>query len=292
MAYLIYNDYKKQIQSENLQQIISQDTTILSAAERAAQAEAISYLRQKYYTAQEFSDTKMWSRTSTYNCADRVYLDATPYTFRPHNVGDLTLYNGDVYICIAADSAGSFNPVKWTKIGAQYDMFNAKYPYPEFDYNGVYKVGDRVYWKGNTYTCKVQTPLLSHDVGIQYYRVENLPQRNVAPDDQMEGSAYWGNATVYVVTAGTLPTNTNAWTAADNRDQQMVTYFVDITLYHLHSRIAPRNIPDLRVKRYDDAVAWLKMCAKGEITPNLPLLKPTQGTRIRFGGQIRNINSY
>ncbi len=48
MSYLVLNDYKKQIQSDNLNQVISSDTTILSAAALTAQAEAISYLIQNY----------------------------------------------------------------------------------------------------------------------------------------------------------------------------------------------------------------------------------------------------
>jgi hypothetical protein len=291
MSYLLYNDYKRQIQSENLQQIISADPTILSAAERAATAEAISYLRQKYDVSNEFDETMVWSYTKTYNAGDRVYLDADNYnTSSTYNAHDLVLYLGNVYICVST-TTGTFAPSHWSLLGAQYDMFSAALPHAEFDYNGVYVVGDFVFWKNNSYKALVQTPLLSHDTGIQYYQYQNIPLRNVAPDDPTEGSVYWGNRTVYVVTAGTLPTNA-AWNKVDNRDQQMVLYLIDMTLYHVHSRIAPRNIPDLRVKRYDDAINWLKMCAKGEITPNLPLIKPMQGNRIRFGGQIRNVNSY
>jgi hypothetical protein len=83
-----------------------------------------------------------------------------------------------------------------------------------------------------------------------------------------------------------------AWVKGDNRNQQMVNYLIDIILYHLHSRIAPRNIPELRVKRYDDAIAWLKQCAKGEfITGGLPLLQPRQGMRIRHGGSLQKQNN-
>jgi hypothetical protein len=34
------------------------------------------------------------------------------------------------------------------------------------------------------------------------------------------------------------------------------------------------------------------MCAEGNVTPNLPLISPKQGNRIRYGGGIRQINSY
>jgi hypothetical protein len=36
----------------------------------------------------------------------------------------------------------------------------------------------------------------------------------------------------------------------------------------------------------------LKAVGKGDVTANLPLLKPAQGSRIRYGGNVKNINSY
>lgn len=294
MAYLIPADYNKQIQDANLQQIISNDTSVLNAAQLAAQAEAISYLRQKYDTSKEFADLNVWSIAKTYYAGDRFYLNATAYSATStYALNALTLYQNNVYKCTTAITvAEAFNPTKWLLLGYQYQIFSAVLPHNEFDYGGYYNVNDKVFWKNNVYDCLVQTPLLGHDTGIQYRNIDNLPLKNVAPDDPIEGKNYWGNKIAYLVPAGTLPTNTTYYAAADNRDQQMVMYFIDITLYHVHTRIAPRNIPDIRVKRYDDAIAWLKMCANGDVTPNLPVIKPAQGRRIRYGGGIKLINSY
>jgi len=76
------------------------------------------------------------------------------------------------------------------------------------------------------------------------------------------------------------------------RDPQMVMTIIDLALFHLHSRIAPRNIPELRQGRYDNAIQWLKMCAYGDITPALEKLNPISGMRTRFGGNKKNENSY
>lgn len=76
------------------------------------------------------------------------------------------------------------------------------------------------------------------------------------------------------------------------RDQQILSTAIDISLYHLHSRIAPRNIPELRQTRYDNAIMWLKMCATGQVTPALAKLTPESGMRIRYGGNKKNINNY
>jgi phage gp36-like protein len=76
------------------------------------------------------------------------------------------------------------------------------------------------------------------------------------------------------------------------RDPQLLAYIIDIALYHLHSRIAPRNVPELRLTRYENAVAWLKMCAYGDVTPKLAPITPAQGNRIRYGGNTKNTNQY
>lgn len=249
MSYILQADLIRVIQDVNLQQIISSNQSILSGAILAAEAEAKSYLRQKYDITAEFADINTWSNIAVYKAGARV-----------------------------ADNAGV--------------LYYAKLPQPLFQYGGLYNIGDKVFWKDKVYTAKVQTPLLDHDTGLQYREIENIPLANPAPDDPQNGVAYWGVGVAYSVPAGTALTNTTYWTLGDSRDQQMVLYLIDITLYHVHARIAPRNIPDLRVKRYDDALGWLKMCARGEVTPALPLLQPHQGNRIRFGGGIRNINTY
>lgn len=292
MSYLIYSDYKRQIQSDNLQQIISSDLTVLSAAERAAMAEVESYLRQKYDIAKEFDSTEKWSNLIAYRAGDRVYLDAPAYVpATAYVIGNLVLQSGNVYRCLSS-TTGTFDPTKWILIGAQYEIFSAALPYNEFDFNFYYNVNDNVFWKNKTYKCLIQTQVLSHSTLIQYKNIQSIPAKNIAPDEPVEGPKYWGDATVYAIAAGTLPTDATKWVQLDNRDQQLTMYLIDIVLYHVHCRIAPRNIPDLRIKRYDDAVDWLKKCATGGVTPNIPLLKPNRGNRIAFGGNIKLGNSY
>ena len=292
MAYLTPADYLRIIQDANLSQIISANAAVQSGAELAAQAEAISYLRQKYDVSKEFTDTTPWNSTAPYSAGDRVFLNALAYVpATAYVVGDLTLFNGSVYKCIIA-TTGDFAPASWQLLGLQYSIFYALNPFPTFNLGGMYNPGDKVFWKNKTYTCLVQTAIVGHDVGIQYYQTNEIPYANIFPDDPKEGSTHWSFIEDYIVPGGTAIDNEAFWSNSDNRDQQMVMYFADITLYHLHARIAPRNIPELRVNRYEAAINWLIMCAKGEITPNLPVLQPKQGGRIRFGSQIRNINSY
>ncbi len=292
--YLIKNDYKKQIQDVNLQQVISEDDTILHAAQLAAEAECKSYLVQRYETDREFTDTNAWSYTADYNAADRVYLDATAYSATStYALNDLVSYNGKVYRCTTAILTGeAFNAAKWSEVGTRYAIYYAKYPKPYFDLYKAYAVGDQVFYNNRTYTALKASVVLSHDVALQYRSKENLPLQNVFPDDPVNGSKYWSAGSAYSVAAGTLPSNTTYWTNADNRNQQLVMYAIDITLFHVHTRLTPRNVPQIRVDRYTNAITWLTAAGRGDITASLPVKQPKQGGRIRYGGNLKNINSY
>lgn len=293
--YLIKADYRKQIQDVNLNQIISSDNAILDSAQLTAQAESLSYLRQKYDVDKEFTDTTIWSNSLPYSALNRVYLDADAYSITStYALNALTLYNGSVYKCTTAVTvAEPFNTAKWLLLGAQNTLYYAKLPALQFNLKRTYKVGDVVYWVDRTYTCLKPTTILSHETALQYGAYSNLPLQNVFPDDPNEGAKYWRPAnTAYTVSAGTSINDSTKWTKGDNRDQQMVTYMIDITLFHVHSRLAPRNVPQLRIDRYTHAIQWLQMAGQGAITASLPLLQPSQGNRIRYGGNIKNQNSY
>lgn len=68
------------------------------------------------------------------------------------------------------------------------------------------------------------------------------------------------------------------------RNHLILMYFIDITLYHLHSNISPRNVPELRAIRYEAAVDWLNRVASGKLNPDLPALPDTDGNDYYFSG--------
>lgn len=294
MSYLILNDYYAQIQIQNLAQIIGGDNSKLTVAAQKAQEQCLSYLVQKYDTASEFSDTNVWSFTKAYNAHDRVYLDAPAYNqAATYLLNTLTLQGGNVYICSTAiPIAEVFNITHWTLLGPQYTIFYVAYPQPVFKIASLYNVSDKVFWENKVYTCAIQSQVPDHDTSIQYATIQNQPFVNVFPDNTLNGSIYWGAGVAFSVVAGTLPTNTTFWTQGDNRSQQLVEILIDLTLYKIHGRISPRNIPEIRVKNHDDAIQWLKDVRKGDVTANLPIIQPSQGMRIRYGGNIKICNSY
>jgi len=60
------------------------------------------------------------------------------------------------------------------------------------------------------------------------------------------------------------------WTPDDPRHELLVMYATDMVLYHLHSLVNPRKIPDLRKDRYHEAKDWLEMIAERNENADFP----------------------
>jgi hypothetical protein len=98
-------------------------------------------------------------------------------------------------------------------------------------------------------------------------------------------------------------TDTNFFEEEDDRNQKLVQVTTDVFLYHLHTRLNPRNVPMHRKIRYDgdgdiqkamSATKWLLMVQKGTITPALTIIvddegePPDSGQSIEFGHSPRD----
>ena len=59
----------------------------------------------------------------------------------------------------------------------------------------------------------------------------------------------------------------------EERNHLLLMIAIDIALYHLWSKRAPRKIPELRAQRYQDAIDWLKAVGEGTMTTDLPQLQ-------------------
>src|SRR5690349_16282110 len=125
MSYLILTDYKKQIQSDNLQQVIGSDAEVLRTAELQAIEEAYGYLVQKYITDEEFTETYLYNPAVSYKLKDRIYLDASPYNPNAtYALGTLVLQGGNVYSCSnSIDIVEPFTQSNWVLLGPQYTLF-------------------------------------------------------------------------------------------------------------------------------------------------------------------------
>lgn len=58
-----------------------------------------------------------------------------------------------------------------------------------------------------------------------------------------------------------------------DRNDQIIMYMCDIALYHLHSQIAPDDVPTIRSERRKEAIKWLEMVRDGSLSPDLPALE-------------------
>lgn len=272
------NDYLRAIQADNLAQVIESNQQIKLDVEQSAQSEMISYLAQRYLINQIFTDTKVFDISATYNGNQLVEWTAPIFSATTvYTTDQYVVYNGYIYKSISGSAAHAFLPAEWTQICLDKTLFYALLPNAEYSNTTTYNIGDIVYYNNIAYTCTTSC------VGI-------LPTN----------TQFWTVGSAYTVT-GFYPDNTTYWQQGDNRNQQIVMYLLDITLYHLHSRINPRNIPDLRKERYDGnnatqnggAIAWLKRVASGDITADLPQILPQQGMSIRYGSAVaKQINSY
>ena len=65
--------------------------------------------------------------------------------------------------------------------------------------------------------------------------------------------------------------NPTEWKLIFMRSPLITMYYVDMVLYHVHTRISPRNVPEMRDDRYRAAIKWLHDVSIGELSPLLPL---------------------
>lgn len=269
MARLLRNaDYSKYIQDDNLLQVIEDNWTLVQDVEQAAQAEMYGYLAQRYLTSQIFTNTSAFDLTATYYGKNLVYLTAQAYSaLAIYPLNTLTLHNGSVYYCsIAIIVAEVFNIAHWTLLGVDQALFYVALPQNEFDYFTTYILGDVVWYANKTYTAKSTV-------------------KGILPTN----SQFWTEGSVYSISG--IGTQDVKWIQGDNRNQLIIMRLIDITLFHIHSRINPRNIPDLRKERYDGnspaqvggAIGWLKQISHGVVNVDLPEILPTENMAVNWG---------
>jgi len=264
-------DYLRVIQDANLQQIIEENTQILKDMEQAAQSEMTSYLKQRYDTDRIFYGTDSaspFNLSAVYKGLNLVqYSEAAYSALTTYTTGQRVVYQNKIYSSIAGNVPGAWNASQWTYVCEDKQFFYVTLPEDEYNHETTYIAGAQVWYKDYVYTA-------------------DRAVKGIVPTTQ----GYWTQGSQYTIT-GQYPTNTQYWTAGDNRNQQIVMHLMDITLYHLHSRINPRNVPDLRKERYDGnspnqsggAIAFLKRVGKGDVSLDCPTLIPDQGLSIRWG---------
>lgn len=283
MGLLRYKDYEQLIQNEDLEQIIQNDKLILNGPEQASESEVKGYLAQRYRVDKIFSPTTEFSISKIYKGNQLVEYTAPTFnstaTYQPN---DRIVFSGSIYSAITTSTAiqpGSTGDTGvWNYIASDKDLFYVKLPYPEFDYKTSYLAGDVVWFDDVVYTALVNTKSI-------------VPGTNIS---------VWSPGQIFTIT-GHYPEDTNYWTKGDNRNAQLVQILIDVTLYHLFSRLNPRLITQLRMTRYNGdsssessgAKGWLKDVARGKVIADLPEILPTTGLITGWGHtSLRRKNTY
>ena len=74
-----------------------------------------------------------------------------------------------------------------------------------------------------------------------------------------------------------------------NRNAEIVMYYIDMVIYHLHSRISGGQIPQTRIDRYNEAMNWLDKVAAGSYLPqNLPQIIDADGDGTSDGNVVQS----
>ena len=85
----------------------------------------------------------------------------------------------------------------------------------------------------------------------------------------------------------------NFFTKGDNRSRLMKKILVNLAIFELHALISPKNIPDLRGEKKDDAMTLLGKIEKGTITPDLPtFFDEERGQSITFDSNRKLRHQY
>lgn len=277
--FLRTKDYYKQIAKDNFEQILKQaqsisgDTEILAISELSNIEYIKNYISGRYRVNDIFGELLTFNIATNYYYGDRINLTADAYVnATAYVVGERVLYGGYVYECIL-NSTGNLptDVTYWINLGLEGLYYIA---YPElFDDRVLYSVGDRVQ--------------------VDYVVYERITNAGYIEGKVPTDTNYWKVITKanYTAVSGVYPTNA-AWTFGDNRNLTIVTLLIDLCLYDIHSIINPRNVPELRKERFDNAVAFLQGVNKGDFNMNLPSLGAQKGYHLRAGSNEPFNNIY
>lgn len=201
-----------------------------------------------------------------------------------YSKGDIVFYKNNVYQCLIP--SGRYDHTKLIQFEAQQNipLLNV---FPDDPANGAICWGT-----GTPYSVTALLPRQTSLNTSAWSNVTTYSQHQLVSYNNQLWQSVGNSNTANIPGADILNWQPLSWLYGDNRDRSLVKNMMDVALYTLHSNIAPQNIPALRQRRYDKAIEWCLAVSKGSITPDLPLLQPTQGGRIRIGGNIKLENTW
>jgi len=308
MAFLRNKDFYSLIQEDNLDVILGDNDNLLQDRIRSAEAEAASYLRHRYDVDKIFASLLSYSATMQYYEGNIVEWTETAYdSTATYNTDDRCSYSGYIYEAKEDGVTGTWDSSKWTQLAENESIWTCKVPSlgdlpsdNEFAYSDSAYLTDFKYLTGwdrenitslyfkriddyvYMYISEANRTANTNSYGRFVYDETGLDMPHTVEVLSADNDIIKGEITIkqYIDDDATFAvTVSNHWELKDSRDQKMVEILIDIALYHVHSRINPRNIPDLRRIRYDGddanqrggAIGMLKMIRDGKNSLDIPI---------------------
>ena len=308
MRTLKNTDYLRVIQTTDLDQIILGNWNLVSSMEQVAQEEISSYISKRYDVSKIFTNTSQFVLANAYSADALVYVTANDYSaLITYNIGDRVKYlvgtDLIIFTCIVSTLNHIPTDATYWKAGVlDQSMFYVTVPADYYNINKAYITGDVVFHEGYVYTALKDNngnTLLQDDT----LEVDSYSTTAIIPGYTNNWNQVWATTqTVAYSVTGIQPDTdlSGRWTAGDNRNQLILQYMMDITLYHLYASINPRNIPELRGIRYDGAnpmqnggaIAWLKRVSEGQLNLNAKELIPQTGQTLYWTSDKRSPLNY
>lgn len=185
-------------------------------------------------------------------------------------------------------------------LGTRYDTAKIFIYYVPFVVSESFAIGTVLYLSAPKYDINKAYAL--NDLATDDVKVFKALQAGT--NKPFTDAAYWveignNNAfyTVKTADAAGILSNSDHYTAGDPRNALIKRYTVDIVLYELHCRINPRNIPEFRMQRRDDAINWLKLVQNPRNNVNADFLPAKdfgtqRGTDISWNSRPKQTNKY
>ena len=143
-------------------------------------------------------------------------------------------------------------------LSGRYDISKIFFPVLEYLTGETFKAGDFIYLNAPKYNV-----LIAYLVGALTVKLDGLVYRCTTAGTGTQASfLVIGKAGNYYTAkvdtnASDLFSDLTKFETGEKRNALIKRYVIDIVLYELHSRINPRNTPEFRIQRRDDAIKWL-----------------------------------
>ncbi len=298
-------DFERLISLTDLYTILENDQTLLTDVEELAKQKITGFLAHRYDLKQVFTDIQAFSLSKRYFVGTVVEYTEPEFDLnKTYTVGERLSYEGKIYEVIAqVQGTPPPDPNYYVYIMENALLFvvrrdtQGNYPDNAFNYlpseDWFTGFNDIVGWD------RQDALRIERQLDTLYFYVNNeLKARASYKEDvpfpyrfalEPVQDSYKTGFVGYLSLISKIPENgvclvntENYFERKDPRNKVVLDWVLKIMLYELHSRINPRQIPDLRVKQYDDTLKELEKAGKGLINIDLPLQVKEEDRNVPF----------